>query len=395
MKNQNIQETAKIDLYKIFLELSNKINEEEETNISDTEIAQNIEKVNISRILRNIKEMAKNLRSKNIRKEMDEEPPQISAVENQLREYEKQKRNDIKKYFFLKYQKESLEYRMEEYFEIEEEFKEMKSKYKTVEKSFKEEEEKENKIVKIRNENTNLKKLLDKKSIVEKELKDNLLTQQKSIDELTSKIKKLETSKSQYNFYPRQFNLSPSQNKENFKFAESSSNTIDQSNYLSHKNESKIGFNYINIYPKKCNKIEPNQSINIKNKKVLHKNISSAELKSSAKVKKQKQGNKKSHQRNNSMNVVLDKKKIDLFSKYFCKQMHNQKSTKKKNNDYGLSISQSSIPKKYSNKFNFNKSSGSNQIESKGGLNSVSCHNKLSNGNIRKNSIKKENKKIK
>ncbi len=119
------------------------------------------------------------------------------------------------------------------------------------------------------------------------------------------------------------------------------------------------------------------------------KNISLDIKPSSRKAKESK--STRAHQRNNSMNAVLDQKKIDLFSKYFIKGLKkdDDKVFKKKYGNFirNLNISQGTYTKKSCDKKLLNNNI--NPLDSKSAaMNCTSCSTKKLSGV--NNSNKKE-----
>ena len=96
---------------------------------------------------------------------------------NLIKYLEEKERFLYKKLFYLQYQKESLDYKMGDYQEMEEEFEEMKAKLKYEDGRFLNNDRKENEIIIIRGENSNLKKTIknleEGMSKLEKENKNN------------------------------------------------------------------------------------------------------------------------------------------------------------------------------------------------------------------------------
>ena len=104
--------------------------------------------------------------------------------ENILRYYESFIRNNTKSIYQLRLQKDVLENRIDEYMEIEEEFEEMKSKFKYEDGKFLENDRKDNEILIIRAENTNLKKSI-------KELEGENLRKKEEIKRLVKEVEEL------------------------------------------------------------------------------------------------------------------------------------------------------------------------------------------------------------
>ena len=119
-------------LYTLFYELTSEIKgtkieideEEYEENIRTTTVFQIIEY-----IYQTIQILIKKYKKENI-KTFSPNSFEICQFEKMLRKYENDKRKLIKRQFQQKLHRESLEYKLEEYMEMEEEFEEMKTKLK-------------------------------------------------------------------------------------------------------------------------------------------------------------------------------------------------------------------------------------------------------------------------
>lgn len=108
-----------------------------------------------------------------------------SQYQNFLRNIEETNRQYIQTIFYQKLQIQSLEHQLNGYMEMEEEFEEMKIKLKYEEGTFLDNDRKENEILILRAENSNLKHLLLKQE------KENEIKSER-IEKLNKKIRKLE-----------------------------------------------------------------------------------------------------------------------------------------------------------------------------------------------------------
>ena len=93
---------------------------------------------------------------------------EINQYENSLKNSENKKRYLIKKILKLKLMIELLEYKIEEYMDMKDEFEKMKTKYKYEDGKFIDNDRKDNEIVIIRQENSNIKNLI---SCLEEDIK--------------------------------------------------------------------------------------------------------------------------------------------------------------------------------------------------------------------------------
>lgn len=359
--------TTKEQLYTLFYELSSEI-KGQKIEIDAEEFEENIRTISITQLLNYIREaiqiLLKKLKPASKEKQKTT-ADDISQFELLLRKYEQQKRNSIKNEFQFRIHKEALEYKLEEYMEMEEEFEEMKTKLKYEDGKFLDNDRKDNEIIILRAENTNLKNLLMKNETSSNNFNEKLTEKEEEIKELKKKVtdltQKLEKTEKELNLFS---NINININNNN--------NSSLQNHY-----GNKCSFC---LYNNNISEINPNGSqiklLDLKSiKSQPHKNqheIHSAEKQkglSSSKVK---------HNRNNSMNMLLDKKKLDLISKYFSNRFSSRhcsslKINKKKNIKKGpLSISQAGLS---------NRNSLSSFVKSSNG--SYSKHNSSSNGSTK------------
>ncbi|MCQ2818138.1 MAG: hypothetical protein MJ252_12805 [archaeon] len=416
---------AKEELYSLYFELTSEI-KGEKIEIDEEEYAEKVRSSTMEELIQYIKESIQILYSKLLNKQQKRVDPkefQVSQIEAQLRKYEEQRKADIKKIFQHALQKEALELRIDEYMEMEDEFEEMKSKYKYDEGKFLENDRKDNEIEIVRRENTNLKKEIDKNKKQRKLLVDKVKEQRKIIQELKNKLRKVEEekakielqAKSQSQSTRNQMNLDHLDKLQNASTKNENSKNKNDSFCLNKNNTStaKRPFHLLFLSPydrSNKNKNDPNSNSHIrlintkkpkvkksqsqKNIFVINKNIScdikNMSIKSNGNTKK---GKGKTHHRNNSMSTILDQKKMNLFSKYFCRGGKMRPKNAKKVGP--LSISQGSLSKKSKSKM-FVKNSSS-ALDSKTAMNYTSCSTKKlsvvnSNGKVMKEFIKSSSK---
>ena len=161
--NYEIKEIKiKEKLYTLFYELTSEI-KEAKIEIDEDDYEENVRTTTVFQIIEYIYQSIQILLRKYKKENIKPFIPnniEISQYENMLRNHENNERNLIKKQFQYKLHNETLEYKLEEYMEIEEEFEEMKSKFKYEDGKFLENDRKDNEIIIIRQENTNLKKII-------------------------------------------------------------------------------------------------------------------------------------------------------------------------------------------------------------------------------------------
>ena len=209
-------------LYSLYIDLQSQLNHP----IPSTEPKQNI----ISDIKKCITEFIKQKVNEN-----------MLQYQSTIRNIEESNRQYIQTIFYQRLQIQSLEHQIGDYIEMEEEFEEMKSKFKYDEGTFLDNDRKDNEILILRAENSNLKKNLTR---LEKENE----VKGERIDKLSKRIKKLELLVSNTN--------RPSMNS-NKELMSTSSNTT-------HNNTKR---NVLNIKQVNINNVNYNLACKPKNKK--------------------------------------------------------------------------------------------------------------------------------
>ena len=188
--------------------------------------------------------------------------------EKLLRFYENKERQNVKLIFELNLKIDSLERKLNDFVLMEKEFNDLKVKVKYDNGKFLENDRKENEILIIRTENSKLKNIINNLEKNVNNFKKKNIEYEKKIDFLTSKISK-----------------NNSKNNSNL-------STISNNKDLKIFNLKKISnVSILNKNPKLKKK---KSYVSRTNKKNLDNN----------------------HIRNNSMNLILDKKKYDLVFKY-------------------------------------------------------------------------------
>lgn len=209
-------------LYSLYIDLQSELDHP----IPSTEPNQNI----ISDIKKCITEYIKQKINEN-----------MLQYQSTIRNIEESNRQYIQTIFYQRLQIQSLEHQIGDYIEMEEEFEEMKSKFKYDEGTFLDNDRKDNEILILRAENSNLKKNLTR---LEKENE----VKGERIEKLSKRIKKLELLVSNTN--------RPSVNS-NKELMSTSSNTT-------HNNTKR---NVLNIKQVNINNVNYNLACKPKNKK--------------------------------------------------------------------------------------------------------------------------------
>ena len=377
---------TKEDLYSLFYELLSEV-KGQKIELDEEEYEENVRSTPINQITKYIRETIRMLLKK-FAKEQQSTPIEvtendISQYESLLRAREHNERKLIKNIFQYKLHREALESRIEDYMEMEDEYEEMKTKLKYEDGKFLDNDRKDNEILIIRSENTNLKKIIADN---EKKIKNlNMLLEEKEIllNKLNEKItilsKKLEKTEKELNLFSNiNININNSNNaSSNSGFI---SSPLQQQN--NNHNNSKCCFNVVNGGLTDFK--NASSQIKLLNfKKLKHSNepgASTSHMQSSSMSQK----TAKNHQRNNSMNTFLDKKKIDLISKYLSNKHNHHKSF---NSNYKKIIQ---IPLNLSQMSNRNSTSGFRHLTNReSSKNTSSCKNNNNNKVIKEQEYNK------
>lgn len=361
---QNLQ--SKELLYSLFYELTSeikgkKIEIDEEVyqeNIRITTIPQLVGYIrNTIQIL--IKKEIQEAKNKVCPKPIDVSDDERTQYEIILRKLEAYQRHQIKLHFEQKLKNEAIDHRMNELIEIEEEYDDMKTKLKYDEGKFLDNDRKDNEILILRAENANLKRSISQLEQQAKMLEMSNIEKDKQIAQNKEEIliirAKLEKTQKELNLFSN-INININNSNNNPVIASHNSNSNCNSNINSNSNSTNINNTPQIVSKEKCMSCTCNNSnsnfhtkgvekqmtiLNIKNIKAqgqkthtegIFSNIRQIAISNDATIKSKKKG----HQRNNSMNMLLEKKKINLISKFFShqqkipvKQMQQSGSCKK------------------------------------------------------------------
>ena len=283
----------KEELYEIYYSITQILN----ISRTETETQEMIDKIQQSdpfQILNYIRELisilTKTTTVKIINQPDNFDNDERRMYENTLRKYESDIRYLIQKNYEYKFQMEVVQNSLDEYAKIEEEYEEMKTKFKYENGKFLQNERKDNEIIILRAENTNLKKIIDKLESKESSLIEKLKQQQTTIKKLTIKNE---------NIYKQ--------------LADAEKEISLFSNMTSHD---------------KLSSISPNQNMNMTNKSSRNAQLKAFTLKK-LKAQALKTNNHLLKHRNNSLNMLLETQKADLFTKYFTNKQYSTNSSKK------------------------------------------------------------------
>ena len=227
--------------------------------------------------------------------------------ENIIRKLESKERKLSKIIFQNKLQKDVMENKISEYMEMEDEFEEMKTKLKYEEGRFLKNDRKDNEIIIIRGENSNLKQsikqLEEKINLLEKDKQDKT----KIINELQDNMKKFKLK------------LKDLQKQNEILNAHCINININNVNENNNNKNGNIYNNNNNINPANLNS-PSNKDDNINKNKMMY----------FQKINKKFLNNKiyKAEALNNTRNESLERTRSELFNKYFV----NNKVNKNNNN---------------------------------------------------------------
>ena len=340
---ENINEIKiKEKLYTLFYELTSEI-KEEKIEIDEDIYEENLRKTSVFQIIEYIYQTIHIL----IKKYKPENNTILIPNKNEINQYENllkfneyKQRNLIKKYFQKILQIDSLEYKIEEYMEMEEDFEEMKIKYKYENGRFLENDRKDNEIIILRQENTNLKNII---SNLERDINEK----NKIIKEVDEKYKilkkKLEDTEKELNLFSNIDinainNINNNSNNSSNNLTVTSGHKEHNSNNVNSFTKNNIETNYLYLCKNNINEIKgidikylnlrsSKQSPN-KNKQIHELFGNNKQLINDLSIRGNNSNkNLNSYYRNNSMNKLLDKKKINLISKYLPNKKVNKKIT--------------------------------------------------------------------
>ena len=234
--------------------------------------------------------------------------------ENIIRKLESKERKLSKIIFQNKLQKDVMENKISEYMEMEDEFEEMKTKLKYEEGRFLKNDRKDNEIIIIRGENSNLKQsikqLEEKINLLEKDKQDKT----KIINELQDNMKKFKLK------------LKDLQKQNEILNAHCINININNVNGNNNNKNGNIYNNNNNINPANLNS-PSNKDENVNKNKMMY----------FQKINKKFLNNKiyKAEALNNTRNESLERTRSELFNKYFV----NNKVNKNNNNNMLLNNS--------------------------------------------------------
>ena len=199
----NITETnIKEELYILYLEIKGELLKRC-IEIDKSQFDENVSNFNIKTLLNYLKEIIyillnnkfkinekENLTEENININIDNNMlnSKLSQLENETIKYQADIRNLTKKLFQYKIQKDAMELKIKTYIEIEKEYDLLKEKVKYEEGRFLNNDRKDNEILILRTENSNLKKEIIKNENNTKNYELIIKTEQQKIKDLKNQI---------------------------------------------------------------------------------------------------------------------------------------------------------------------------------------------------------------
>ena len=258
--NKNNEKNIKI-YQEIFENIINNLNKEYDINIENCKL-ENLKINSLNCLKTNLKNTIELI----IKNKLEKENKQLKKS---ILNLEQGKRYFIQQYFLKKTKIDMLENEIEAYMEMEDEFEEMKIKFKYDDGEFLKNEKKENEILILRAENSNLKGIIDK---YEKTIEENI----EKINNLQMKIKSLESTKdSILSSENKSSNITKS--KEHFSYKQFSSTSGRSSNYsqrnINEINSKENNNKNISHRSNKSASISINNNNSIKKKKIKVKRI--------------------------------------------------------------------------------------------------------------------------
>ena len=300
---------SKENLYALFYEIISEI-KGCKIEIEEEEFQENIESIQMSQLIHYIKDSLRILIEKKIHevreKQKKEDFKKLKNLnnlkENELQKYEKainkleqKERYLVKLYFKGKLNKEAMENKISEYMDMEDEYEEMKSKLKNEDRRIVNNNKKDDEIVNLRKENTNLKIEIKEKKEMSDKIENIIFDKEKEIEILKNELENL---KNKLIEKEKELNL----------FSNININITNNNNNQQSKNS-----NY-NYSTNNTTKMIPNTTKNNINKSLRNSHSMKAYLLKKIKSKNNFK-NKKNDSLNNTRNEIINREYIDFLSK--------------------------------------------------------------------------------
>jgi chromosome segregation ATPase len=196
--NEILIDNIKTQMYELYTDFKTFLvsrEKEKQNNDFQQEITSTTEPETMIKYLKNCIQILIDEKKNNKEKNDTMTSSDNNYIIKQLESYTKKLESDIKYYikkvFTYKIQKDSLENKVKAYMEIEEEYEELKEKVKYENGKFLNNDRKDNEIIIIRGENTNLKKTINNLEKQFAEIKKQISEKEKIISELETEKKNL------------------------------------------------------------------------------------------------------------------------------------------------------------------------------------------------------------
>ena len=270
--NDVIIENIQSQLYELYIDIKTFLTsteKEKQNKETQKEISSTTEPFTIIKYLKNLISIIieeKKLQSKINSKNLNQDNNNLNRqVESYIRKLENDLKYSVKKQFMLKIQKDSLEMKIRGYMEIEEEYEELKEKVKYEGGKFLNNDRKDNEIIILRRENSNLKKEInkieEKSQNLEKKNKDDqviinglkfkVAQLNKKIDELKEEIKDIKAKQNLSNINDHNDILNINKNIIEHYNKTLDKNSLDRMNMNNLNDLNGIGNNKINMHLKR------------------------------------------------------------------------------------------------------------------------------------------------
>lgn len=193
---------SKEQLYSLFYELTSEL-KGKEIELDEEEYLDNIKTIKLSQLIGYLRDTIQILINKQVeeaksiiyKKNYDTKGDgcDVYQMEKMIQRYELNEKSLIKRFYKQRTHKEALENKIEEYIEMEEEFEEMKANLKYEDGKFLENDRKDNEIIILRAENTNLKKVISNLELKSKKYEKEMNDRDALIDQLKDTVDELKT----------------------------------------------------------------------------------------------------------------------------------------------------------------------------------------------------------
>ena len=243
--NETSLDNIKTQIYELYTDIKDNLTPQEKEKINNNINQEITSSSDIQVIIKDLKNYIKFcIEEKKMNNNKNNEPEYNSYTFNQLESYIIKLENDIKylmkKHFQNKIHRDSLEMKIRAYIQIEEEYEELKEKVKYEDGKFLDNDRKDNEIIILRRENSNLKKEISK---LEEETKE-LSKLQEQNKELEKKHNNNENIIKGLKFKIKQLNFKIKEIEEERNITKNNNKTFNEKN--SNNNENNLKMNNIN-----------------------------------------------------------------------------------------------------------------------------------------------------